>query len=121
MLTARGRIRLAGSAERRAPGGGRRPKLYVVDTTGMGLAVTLAQHLHALGFRQDDVGQYIAEGCRVTLYLGDEYELDIRLPNGSAVGCDVPVAMFSGRTAEEIAKAAGETEDPKADERPWRT
>ena len=64
---------------------------------------TRDQRLRAFGFRPDDFGQHIAEGCRVTLYqVGNEFELDIRLPNGSAVGCDVPVDVLTGRTAEEI-------------------
>ena len=76
--------------------------------------MTRGGRLHALGFRQDDFDQWIAEGCCVTLYqVGGEFELDIRLPNGSAVGCDVPVDALTGRTGEEIAalKAAKEDDD----------
>jgi hypothetical protein len=55
------------------------------------------------GFTEDEFGQWIASNCRVKLYqVGSEYELDILLPNGSAVGCDVPIEAFGGRTADEI-------------------
>ena len=59
--------------------------------------------LRELGFTQDEFGQWHAANCRVTLYsvFGD-YEIDIHLPNGSAVGCDVPIKALSGRTADEI-------------------
>ncbi len=66
-------------------------------------AMTRDGRLRAFGFRPDDFGQYIAEGCRVVLYqVSDEFELDIHLPNGSALGCDVPVDALTGRSAEEI-------------------
>jgi hypothetical protein len=62
------------------------------------------RRLFEFGFEQDDFGQFIARGCTVTIYqVGSEYEIDITLPNGSAVGCDVPVKSFKGRTAQEIA------------------
>jgi hypothetical protein len=50
----------------------------------------------------DDHGQWHAEDCRVTLYsVFDEWEL----PNGSAVGGDIPMKKFGGRTADEIVRA----------------
>ncbi len=59
--------------------------------------------LQELGFKETKSGAMVAVNCRVTLYsvLG-EYEIDIVLPNGSAVGFDVPIKAVSGRTADEI-------------------
>jgi hypothetical protein len=59
------------------------------------------RRLEELGFAQDDFGQWVAENCRVTLYSScGDWEIDIHLPNGSAVGCDTKAV--SGRTADEI-------------------
>ena len=57
-----------------------------------------------LGFEEDGFGQLIMKGeCTVTLYqVGNEWEIDISLPNGSAIGCDVPLDALQGRTAAEI-------------------
>ena len=93
-----------------------------MTTTDEQTKVAIEGRLHAFGFRPDgpmtfgfrpdDLGQYIAEGCRVTLcQVGEEWELDIRLPNGSAIGCDVPAEALSGRTAEEIAARKAAKED----------
>jgi hypothetical protein len=62
--------------------------------------------LAELGFSPGSYGEWSAQNCRVTLYavLG-EWELDIVLPNGSAVGCDVPFNKFHGRTKAEIVAA----------------
>jgi hypothetical protein len=57
--------------------------------------------LQELGFTQDKFGQWRAENCTVTVYSScGEYEIDILMPNGSAVGCDTP--KFAGRTRDEI-------------------
>ena len=62
--------------------------------------------LREFGFTEDEFGQWKASNCQVTLYsVFGEYEIDIRLPNGSAVGCDVPIEKFGGRTADEIRAA----------------
>jgi hypothetical protein len=59
--------------------------------------------LHRLGFRESDDGDMTTENCRVTFYSAfGEYEIDIVLPNGSAVGFDVPIEAVRGRTADEI-------------------
>ena len=59
------------------------------------------KRLKELGFAEDEFGQWVAENCRVTLYSScGDWEIDISLPNGSAVGCDTK--DFSGRTADEI-------------------
>jgi hypothetical protein len=61
------------------------------------------KRLEELGFTEDEFGQWFATNCRVTLYsVMGEWELDIELPNGSAIGCDVPMKALSGRTASEI-------------------
>jgi hypothetical protein len=61
--------------------------------------------LRELGFTEDEYGQWHATNCSVTLYsVFGEWELDIKLLNGSAVGCDVPIQALSGRTAEEISE-----------------
>jgi hypothetical protein len=47
--------------------------------------------LRRLGLRSGDHGEMVAENCLVTFYsVGSEYEVDILLPNGSAVGFDAP-------------------------------
>jgi hypothetical protein len=59
--------------------------------------------MRELGFEERDFGEWHAQNCRVTLYsVMGKWELDIVLPNGSAVGCDVPIEAFGGRTADEI-------------------
>src|SRR6476660_7248051 len=65
------------------------------------------QRLAELGFSPDqEFGEWLAKNCRVKLYaVMGKWELDILLPNGSAVGCDVPFSEFHGRTAEEAAAA----------------
>jgi hypothetical protein len=61
------------------------------------------QRLYELGFAAGNYGEWSALNCRVTLYaVGDKWEIDILLPNGSAVGCDVPISEFAGRTRAEI-------------------
>jgi hypothetical protein len=45
--------------------------------------------LEAAGFREDGLGQFVAEGCRVTVYpSGGTYEIDIELPGGGMLGLD---------------------------------
>jgi hypothetical protein len=47
--------------------------------------------LEEVGFEVGDCGQLYAENCRVTFYsVMGEWEVDIALPNGNAVGFDVP-------------------------------
>jgi hypothetical protein len=54
--------------------------------------------LAELGFKQDENGQLIAEGCRVIFYSScGEWEVDIVLPNGSAIGFDVAFSAVQGR------------------------
>jgi hypothetical protein len=65
--------------------------------------------LAELGFAQDDYGQWHAQGCRVTLYdVMGEWEVDIKLPNGAAIGFDVPMDKVTGRSKAEIDKACME-------------
>jgi hypothetical protein len=62
------------------------------------------ERLEELGFAQDNFGQWFADNCRVLLYRScGEWEIDIRLPNGSAVGFDTK--QISGKTALEIEAA----------------
>jgi hypothetical protein len=64
------------------------------------------QRLEQLGFSPGNFGEWSATNCRVTLYaVMGEWELDIVLPNGSAVGCDVAFDKFHGRTKAEIEAA----------------
>jgi hypothetical protein len=45
--------------------------------------------LRDAGFRQDQNGQFVAYGCRVTIYPScGRYEVDIELPGGGAVALD---------------------------------
>jgi hypothetical protein len=45
--------------------------------------------LRAAGFKQDQKGQFVAYGCRVTIYRScGRYEVDIELPGGGAVALD---------------------------------
>jgi hypothetical protein len=78
-------------------------------------AITAHSRLGLFGFREDDYGQWVCEGpCRVTLYqVGDDWELDIHLPNGSVVGGDIPLSTFGGKTAAErdAERDTRETED----------
>jgi hypothetical protein len=63
------------------------------------------QRLRELGFTPNTYGEWSASNCRVTLYaVFGEWEIDIRLSNGSSVGCDVPIEKLVGRTAEEISR-----------------
>ena len=58
--------------------------------------------LYELGFKEDAFGQYIATDCRVNVYrFGGEYEVDITLPNDSAIGFDVPINKLASKTAAE--------------------
>jgi hypothetical protein len=78
-------------------------KLPIEVGIAVGDALDRMSRLFELGFEQDEFGQLIARNCTVILYpVGDEYEIDIPLPNGSAVGCDVPGEALKGRTAQEI-------------------
>ena len=49
--------------------------------------------LMEVGLEQDEFGQLTLKGeCRITLYrVGGEWEIDIILPDGSAIGFDVPL------------------------------
>ena len=69
-------------------------------------AIVRHRRLLDFGFTQDDNGQFIAEGCRVTFYeVMGEWEIDIVLPSGSAVGFDVAFNKVEGRTKQEIETA----------------
>jgi hypothetical protein len=66
-------------------------------------AIRNERRLQELGFAPGNYGEWFALNCRVTLYaVGGQWEIDILLPNGSAVGCDVPIGEFNGRTRPEI-------------------
>ena len=71
------------------------------------------ERMHELGFTPSSLGEWRAENCTVTVYSScGEWEIDIKLPNGSAVGCDTPT--FGGRTADEIAAAREEIDREQA-------
>jgi hypothetical protein len=62
-----------------------------------------------LGFRPGEYGDWHAENCYVSLYMScGEWEVFIKLPNGSCIGCDVPPDKLAGRTASEIEQAERE-------------
>jgi hypothetical protein len=55
------------------------------------------EELVDLGFKLDEFGQLKASGCLVTIYrVGGEWEIDFVLPNGAAIGCDVPLSDLKG-------------------------
>lgn len=61
--------------------------------------------LTEFGFEKGDYGQLKAEGCRVIFYSScGEWEVDIFLPNGSAIGFDIAFGAVHGRTAKQIAE-----------------
>jgi hypothetical protein len=66
-------------------------------------AIKAESCLEAWGFEQDEFGQWHVKGqCVITLYRVDpDWELDIILPNGSAIGGDIPIGKLGGRTAAE--------------------
>jgi hypothetical protein len=46
--------------------------------------------LKALGFEQNDSGEYVTRGCTVIVYpCCGQYEVDILLPNGAVLFLDV--------------------------------
>ena len=60
--------------------------------------------LRELGFTDNEFDEWRAKNCTVTIYrCCGEYEIDIRLPNGSCLGFDVQT--FAAMTAKEIAAA----------------
>jgi hypothetical protein len=60
-------------------------------------AMKQCDDLFELGFTQDRFGQFRATGCTVVFYpVGGEVEVDIVLPNGSAVRFDVPARAIKG-------------------------
>jgi hypothetical protein len=63
-------------------------------------AVRVGGRFDELGFEEDNFGQYVAQGCKVTIYPScGEYEIDIILPGGGVIGFSV--ASLSSRTAAE--------------------
>jgi hypothetical protein len=70
----------------------------VAEAIGAALERQMAagQQMLDLGFEQDEFGQFVATGCRVVIYQVDgDYEIDIILPRGGALGFDVPVDAIS--------------------------
>jgi hypothetical protein len=65
--------------------------------------ITNMKRLDELGFSENPEGSFTARGCSLNLYscFGD-WEITMHLPNGSVIGCDVPISKLSGRTAAEI-------------------
>ncbi len=59
--------------------------------------------LFELGFQQDEYGQFAASNCRVTFYqVGGEYEVDVVLPGGAAVGFDVPLKAVHSKRGSDV-------------------
>jgi glutaminase len=80
-----------------------RDELQEILDAALGTEIKNGSRLEELGFERNEVGQFKAVNCTVTLYSScGEWEVDIKLPNGSAIGGDVPKLL--GRTAAEIAK-----------------
>jgi hypothetical protein len=64
------------------------------------------RRLQELGFIAGEYGDWFSLNCRVTLYaVFGEWEVDIVLPNGSAVGFDIPITKLAGRTKAEAQSA----------------
>jgi hypothetical protein len=66
-----------------------------------------ADRIAELGFEEDEFGHFTAADCRITVYrAGQGWKMNIKLPNGSAVGIHIPLeVLWWGRTAAEIAAA----------------
>jgi hypothetical protein len=46
--------------------------------------------LEAAGLKQNEAGEFVADGCRVNVYPSCEgYEIDIHLPGGGTLSFDV--------------------------------
>lgn len=84
--------------------------------------INSSERLRELGFTQNEFGEWRAANCTVAIYSScGEYEIDIKLPNGGAVGFDV--RTFAGRTADESAAARRwleyNTSLKGGDDEPW--
>ena len=82
--------------------------------------LTLTWLLNA-GFSENRGGELQARGCSVTLYpiytIDErwEWELDIKLPNGTVIGCDT--TALTGHTAAEMATALRVFKEKEKDDR----
>jgi hypothetical protein len=81
----------------------KRDELQEILDVALGKEIKNGSRLEELGFERNELGLFKAVNCTVFLYSSHgEWEVEIKLPNGSAIGGDVP--KLSGRTAAEIAK-----------------
>jgi len=81
----------------------KRDELQEILDAALGTEIRNGSRLEELGFERNEFGLFKAVNCTVFLYSSyGEWEVEIKLPNGSAIGGDVP--KLSGRTAAEIAK-----------------
>jgi hypothetical protein len=81
----------------------KRDELQEILDAALGTEIKNGSRLEELGFERNEFGLFKAINCTVFLYSSHgEWEVEIKLPNGSAIGGDVP--KLSGRTAAEIAK-----------------
>jgi hypothetical protein len=81
----------------------KRDELQEILDAAHGTKIKNGSRLEELGFERNEFGQFKAANCTVILHSSHgEWEVEIKLQNGSAIGGDVPKLL--GRTAAEIAK-----------------